>query len=181
MFAVELYFDPASDTAIRRVWQAIADAGLPSHLLAAGYRPHVSLAVCRHLDVDRFAPLLAAYTQTVMPFDIALVSLGVFPTAEGVLFYGATVTRTLLDMHAKFYQLFEEVAENQVAYYQVGAWVPHCTLAYGLKPVEIASAVEACISSRLPISARVVEAGIAEASPTHHRIHYLARLGWDES
>jgi hypothetical protein len=37
--AVELYFDPVADQAVRTLWQAIAAAGPSTSLLEGGYRP----------------------------------------------------------------------------------------------------------------------------------------------
>ena len=48
--SIELVFDPGTEAAIRRVWDDLAGAGIPSQAPAS--RPHVTLAVA-----DRIAPL----------------------------------------------------------------------------------------------------------------------------
>ncbi len=44
--------DAESEAGIRRAWDALAEAGVKSAMLDAGYRPHVSLGVCEELNVD---------------------------------------------------------------------------------------------------------------------------------
>jgi hypothetical protein len=46
-----MYFDDQADAAVRRLWQRLADAGLPSLATRTHrqHRPHVSLAVAESL------------------------------------------------------------------------------------------------------------------------------------
>ncbi len=167
-FAVELYFDPASEATIRRIWQAIAQAGLKSPMLEAGYRPHVSLAVYDGdtLDVNSLIQELAAYALTIAPFSLTLSSIGLFPTAEGVLFFGVTVTKDLLELHTGFHRAFARYADRLRPYYAAGKWVPHCTLSFGVSVEESVTILPICWQTPLPIQGQVEEIGLGEVSPS---------------
>ena len=78
-YAVELYFDKATEITLRRIWQAIAEAGFKSPMLDAGCRPHISLAVYDNdaLDVDSLQQDLTAYAETVSSFKLVLSNIGI--------------------------------------------------------------------------------------------------------
>jgi len=59
-FAVEMYFDPATEAEIRALWNSLAQAGVSSRLPDSGSRPHISLAVFQSLDPARFRAELQA-------------------------------------------------------------------------------------------------------------------------
>jgi 2'-5' RNA ligase len=128
-YAVELFFDAATEAAIRRYCDTITDSGeLPNG------RPHVSLGGCRDLRdaaaLIRALEILAA--EQTGPLPVSLSYLGVFPGDEGVMFHGITVTTPLLLLHRRFHAQFAPTAIDWSPFYQPGLWVPHCTLAYGL-------------------------------------------------
>lgn len=163
-FAVEMYLDAESEASVRRIWKALAEAGLKSAMLEAGYRPHVSLGVCEELHVEGLSRELLSFVQSISPFALTLSSVGLFPSSEGVIFLGVTPTQALLDVSEAFHQFFGKYAQAQRAY-RVGSWVPHCTLAFGLPPEKVSTAVDICLRAPLPISSRVEEVGIAKVSP----------------
>jgi len=49
----------------------------------------------------------------------AIVDIGVFPTNEGVIFLGVTVTQKLQQIHAGFHAIFAEFTGDLRPYYQV--------------------------------------------------------------
>ena len=165
-FVVELYFDPSTEACIRDVWRAIDDAGISDSMPKGGYRPHVSLGVCDHLETDSLAQELSIFAAGITPFRFSFPNIGIFSTSEGVVFLGVTVTEALLSVHAAFHKIFKRYAGEQREYYAVGQWVPHCTLAFGLSGAQIVEAVTLCRRIVLPISAEVREIGVVEVSPT---------------
>ena len=175
-FAVELRFNTQSEERIFDVWNVIHEAGISSSVLEASYRPHVSLGVCNRLDASAFEAELSTFAASVAPFSLSLSSVGIFPGAEGVVFLGATVTEQLLNIHAAFHKFFEKHAQEQWAYYAVGNWVPHCTIASGLSEHQIAQAVAVCRQISLPISAEITGVGLVEVSPTSYHTVYLYNL-----
>jgi len=163
-FAVEMYMDAEAEAKVRRIWKFLAESGIKSAMLKAGYRPHVSLGVCEELNVYGLAKELSSFAEITSPFEMTLSSIGLFHSSESVIFLGVTPTQKLLDVSGAFHRFFGKYAKAQRAYH-VGSWVPHCTLAFGL-PNDIASqAIEICRRESLPIRSRVEEIGIAEVSP----------------
>ena len=81
-FVVELYFDPATEASIRDAWKAIDDAGISDSMSKGGYRPHVSLAVCDHLETDSLAQELSIFAAGVAPFRLSFPNIGIFSTKE---------------------------------------------------------------------------------------------------
>ena len=175
-FAVELYFDPSIEKRIRDAWKAIDAAGISDSMLKGGYRPHVSLGVCDQLEPNLLAQELSTFAASIAPFALLFSSIGTFPTSEGVVFLGVTVTEQLLNVHARFHEIFKKYAQEQREYYTVGRWVPHCTLAFGLSEHEIAETVTICRRIPLPISTEVKEIGMVKVSPASCKTLHLWNL-----
>ncbi|RKU17710.1 hypothetical protein C6503_10535 [Candidatus Poribacteria bacterium] len=175
-FVVELYFDPSTEASIRNAWKAIDEASISDSMPKGGYRPHVSLGVCNHLDTNSLAQELSTFAAGVAPFRLSFPNIGIFPTSEGVVFLGVTVTEALLSVHAAFHEIFKKYAGEQREYYTVGQWTPHCTLAFGLSEVQIVEAVTLCRRIVLPSSTEVIEIGVVEVSATSCRTLYSFNL-----
>ncbi len=175
-FAVEMYMDADSEAKIRRTWESLAEAGIKSSMLEAGYRPHVSLGVCEELDVNGLARELSSFAESISPFALTLSSVGLFPSSEGVIFLGVTPTERLLEVNHDFHQFFGKYAKAQREHYQTGKWVPHCTLAFDLSDGMLAEAIEVCRRMPLPIHSRIEEIGVAEVSPSSARLLCLYNL-----
>ena len=58
-FVVELYFDATTEARIRDAWKALDEAGISDSMPKGGYRPHISLGVCDHLETDPLAQELS--------------------------------------------------------------------------------------------------------------------------
>lgn len=175
-FAVVLRFDSQTEERIFDVWNAIHEAGISSSVLEASYRPHISLGVCNRLEASAFESELSTFTASIAPFLLSLSSVGIFPGTEGVVFLGVTVTEQLLNIHSAFHKLFKNHAQEPWAYYAVGNWVPHCTIASGLSEHQIAQVVAVCRQISLPISAEVTAVGLVDVSPTSYRTVNLYKL-----
>lgn len=176
-YGVELYLDQAAEDAVRQTWEAIAAAGLDSYMIDSGVRPHVSLAISDHIDHSELIKATTEFAASLHPIRITLASIGSFPTAEGVLFFGVTVTHTLLEVHAEYSRIFNLHARQPYAYYRVGTWVPHCTLAIGLSPEQMATAQEIARQCPLPLYSTTYEIGLVHASPGSAEVLALFRLG----
>jgi 2'-5' RNA ligase len=176
-FAIELFFDQALETAVRQIWQDIAQSGLKSAMLEAQYQPHVSLAVCEALNMAAFAAEIEVFAAGQTPLPISLQNIGIFPTEEGVVFLGVTVTAELLAMHAAFHLAFARHGVDQWDYYLPGQWVPHCTLAYGLSHEEIGKACQIVQRASFPLKGWVRQIAITDVSPEKCDIMQTCHLG----
>jgi len=107
-FALQLFVDPVSDTAVRSLWEELASKGLSS-LRDSGNRPHFSLA-------------------------LSIASLGIFPGEQAVVFLAPIVIPDLLDLHREVHQLLQGAGAFPTPYYLPGHWTPHCALATQVPP-----------------------------------------------
>ena len=164
-FVAELYFDPPTEARIRGVWKTLDDAGISDSMPKGGYRPHISLGICEHLELNAFAKELSTFAANLAPFRLSFPNIGIFSTSEGVVYWGATATKQLLNVHTAFHEIFKKYAKEQREYYTVGRWVPHCTLAFGLSEEQIAEAVTVCRQIGLPVSTEIKGIGVVEVSP----------------
>jgi hypothetical protein len=169
--ALELYLDQVADRRLRRLWDAMEEAGIPSlrDLTHGRHRPHVSLvgaktfdqaAVVRALDGVVVAPPLRVQLDFVGLFRGRVLWLGVTPTAE-LLAHHADVAARLA---AAGIPIFDE--------YQPGTWVPHCTVSMRVPHPLIPPALRLCLDT-LPITATVTGGALAD----HSRDQY-APLPW---
>lgn len=179
-YAVELYFDPGSDLAVRRIWSGIADVFGLSTMLTSGGRPHVSLAVYTDdLDCRSFPQELFAFAQSLAPFEFQLGSVGTFPTEEGVVFLAPVVTSELLALHERFHTTFSRYGGCASAYYLPGHWVPHCTVATNLEDAEMGKVVQHCWKHFRPIQGRFQTIGLIEFRPVTELVTF--KLGSTET
>ena len=158
--ALELFFDPDSEAKVRRLWDRLAAAGLPSLATRTHrrHRPHVTLVVAERIDAARLQDgrdrLAASH------LDITLHSPAVFQRS-GVLYLSVVPTLALLRLHQ---QVHAALADSLVAPWQayaVGAWVPHCTLAQGLTREQLARGID-LLHDQPAVEAHVTGSGILD-------------------
>jgi 2'-5' RNA ligase len=142
--ALELYFDPHAESAVRTMWANLEARGLRS-MATVGHcrhRPHVSLLVAERLTLDQARAAAAPLTEAT-DVVLRLGSIAVFPGRAGVVYLGVTPTRRLLRLHHELHARLAAVGVESGRHYLPDAWVPHCTLAQGLSPEQITVAVGA--------------------------------------
>ena len=165
-YAIELYFDPVCDLAVRRIWSKVADGAGVSAMSAGGGRPHVSLAVYSDgLDHHSLSRALSAFSKSLVPFEFDLGSVGTFPTNQGVVFLAPVVTSELLALHERFHTAFAKYGDWSSTHYLPGNWVPHCTVATDLTDAVIGQAVQNCREHFRPMRGRFQEIGLVEFHP----------------
>ncbi|HKI40913.1 MAG TPA: 2'-5' RNA ligase family protein [Mycobacterium sp.] len=123
---IELLFDGDTEATIRRIWDDLAAANIPSQAPAS--RPHVTLAVAERIDqvVDE---LLKPVSQR-LPLDAAIGAPVLFGRANVVFARLIVPTNELLDLHAEVHRLCgPHMAPGPMANSLPGRWTPHVTLA----------------------------------------------------
>ncbi len=124
--SIELVFDGATESAIRRIWDDLAHAGIPSQAPAS--RPHATLAVAERIaaDVDE---LLSPVSQ-LLPLKTTIGAPVLFGRAKVVLARLVVPTSELLALHAEVHRLCSPHLEpGAMANSVPGQWTPHVTLA----------------------------------------------------
>lgn len=164
-FAVELYFDPKTEKALRDLRKVLAEAGIRPVLDEIGDRPHISLAVFSQVDVDVMLEEVEKFAGEARPLPITLSAIGAFASAEAVLFLNPAVTQELMDVHWDFHQMLGDLKMHPHAYYQPDRWVPHSTIAQNVQEGMVGSAFDVLRKSFKPISGTLVEMGLVRFRP----------------
>lgn len=142
MDSVELLLDASAEELLRRDWEVLRQAGLPSQArhAAASNRPHITLLAAPRIP-DGMDEALAALAG-VLPLPIHVAGLVVFRTGRGhVLARLGVVSQALLELHRGVHRVLCEVPDVAVNCVP-DRWVPHITLARGLTPAQVAHATE---------------------------------------
>ncbi len=136
--SVELLVDTDSEAAIRRVWQALSDAGLRTPPQTS--RPHVTLLVAEAISPDIDASLSAVSDR--LPLPCVIGAPVVFGRSPFILVRLVVPSAELLGLHADVVCISQPyltpgAAPNTVA----GQWTPHTTLARRVEPSQLAQAL----------------------------------------
>lgn len=140
--SVEALLDPATDARVRALWDALATAGLPSQARHAGASnaPHVTLAVREEVPGHRDGALGEAVGP--LPLPVRLGGLLVFARRRCVLALAVVPSSGLLDAHARVDDALAGCGPS-APHLAPGTWTPHVTLARGLSPGQVGTAVAA--------------------------------------
>jgi 2'-5' RNA ligase len=163
-YAVELLFDPISETTVRDLWAQLESAGLPSLATRTHrrHRPHVSLSVAEQIQPGQLQS--ARERLAARHLDVTLHSAAVFPR-KGVLYLSVVPTAPLLRLHEDVHWALRNNTVGLWDTYAVGAWVPHCTLAQGLTRAQIAQAIDLLHDQPQPVvTAHIVSAGLLDTA-----------------
>jgi 2'-5' RNA ligase len=124
--SIELVFDRDTEAAIRRIWEGLAGAGIPSQAPAS--RPHVTLAVAERIDPE-VDELLRPLVQR-LPLDAVVGAPVLFGRANVVFARLVVPTSELLDLHAEVHRLsLPHLAPGPMPNCLPGQWTAHVTLA----------------------------------------------------
>ncbi len=134
---VALIFDPDTELAMRRIWQSIADAGLPSFMLGLDYPPHMSLFMAEKADLPGLRAALMEQARRIPALPVKFPSLAHFLGGGSVAYLAPIINRPLLDLHETLWQAAGPYCANRPDYYAPRVWVPHVTVAYDTAPEDV--------------------------------------------
>ncbi len=146
--SVELLFDTEGDAAIRSLWQALADAGLPSQLRVRSptNRPHVTLLAAGQIGPGADAGLRGLADR--LPMRVTVGAALVFggsrpvPLVPFVLARLIVPSAGLLDLHAEIWRRTSpHVGGEPFGHCRPGHWTPHATLGRRLDGDQIGAAL----------------------------------------
>lgn len=170
--SLELLFDPATDAAIRSIWESLAEAGLPSqvHVKSATNRPHVTLVAAREISgaVDDVLRTLAPH----LPLDCVIGTPLVFGGPRLTLARLIVPSAPLLDLHAEVYRLaLPHIGGDPFPHCAPGHWTAHATLGRRFTPENIGAALRAGERLAADLPARLV--GLRRWDSDHRVDHLL--------
>ncbi len=141
--SVELLLDEATDALVRRQWERLAAAGLPSLARqgsGAGI-PHVTLAARRWIDPASEPGVRVA--ARALPIPLRLGALACFGRSRFVLVRLVAVDVELLGLHARVAAALGPDADDpdQQGNLAPGRWTPHVTLGRRFSPEQVTAAL----------------------------------------
>jgi 2'-5' RNA ligase len=141
--------DEPTDHAVRRLWQRLEEAGVPTLLTHTHGRhvPHLTLASLTSYDVDAVRVAMSALTGRE-PLRMRVDGLGMFRRSR--VWLAPAVTTTLLDRQAEVVGAALEAGAEVHAHYRPGDWLPHLTLAPRLR-LDTLPVVAAKVNEVLPL------------------------------
>ncbi|OBF03211.1 hypothetical protein A5730_22270 [Mycobacterium sp. ACS4054] len=124
--SIELLFDGETEATIRGLWDALADAGIPSQAPAG--RPHVTLAVADRI-ADEADAALGPLTGR-LPLGCGVGASLLLGRSNAILARLVVPSAELLEFHAEVHRLAgEHLAPAPAPTSLPGQWTPHVTLA----------------------------------------------------
>lgn len=136
--SVELVFDTDTEAAVRRIWDVLRDAGIPSQAPAA--RPHTTLAVAAHIAPEAEDVLRPMSDRLPLPCRIGATLI--FGRSAGVLARLLVPSPALLAVQSEVHRLcLPLMTPMPMANTGPGQWTPHVTLARRVAPARLATAV----------------------------------------
>ncbi|MCJ1706377.1 2'-5' RNA ligase family protein [Microbacterium sp. VKM Ac-2923] len=123
--SLELVFDDASEAAVRREWDALVAADLPSQArhTGASNRPHITLLVRPALGDPDLSALAAR-----LPLQLTLGAPLIFGTGRSrVIARSVVPSVALLDLHSRIHALAGP--GDDAVHTRPGSWTAHVTLA----------------------------------------------------
>ena len=124
--SIELLFDRDTEAAIRRIWDDLASADIPSQAPAS--RPHVTLAVAERISPDVDALLRPAAQR--LPVGCTVGASLLFGRSNAVLARLVVPTAELLALHADVHRICGPyLVPGPMPNSLPGQWTAHVTLA----------------------------------------------------
>ncbi|GFG64751.1 hypothetical protein MKUB_22410 [Mycobacterium kubicae] len=136
--SIELLFDPATESALRQLWDELGAADIPSRIPPG--RPHVTVAVAQRINAD-VDELLRAVAHT-LPLRCMIGAPVLFGRANVVFTRLIVPSRELLDLHAEVHRLCgPHLVPEPMANSLPGQWTAHVTLARRVDAAYLGQAV----------------------------------------
>jgi 2'-5' RNA ligase len=139
--SVELLFDPDTEAAVRRNWDALGAAGIRSQSshTAPSNRPHVTLTVAEELD-ESVNDALKPVAQR-LPFACTVGAPMLFGGRVFTLVRLLVPSAELLSLHAHVCEVCSpHMPKGPLPHAEPGQWTPHVTLARRLQADQLATA-----------------------------------------
>ncbi len=155
--SIELLLDDDSDAAIRKVWQRLSDAGLPSQLRVKSdtNRPHITVIAADRIFPDVDAELSELGVR--FPLPVVVGAPLIFGGGKLTLARLIVASADLLDLHRDVYRRCLPFMPNKpFPHCEPGHWTPHATLGRWFTAEQVARALDVIEDLSADISADVV-------------------------
>jgi 2'-5' RNA ligase len=134
--SVELLFDDDTEATLRRIWDDLYAADLPSRVPAG--RPHVTMAVAERIAPDVDELLLPIARQ--LPIECNIGAPLLFGQSNAVLARLIVPSTELLGLHAALHRVCGPyLLPGPLPHSLPGQWTPHVTLARRIENASVGS------------------------------------------
>ena len=127
-YAVELYFDKATETTIFSLAEKIADAGISTKFLDWKTRPHLTLGCFNDVDEEKCMERLKAFAEAHKAMPAYIGSVGMFPDTK-TIFLSPVMNRGMYRLQRELHDCMAGFDAKGWEWYLPERWVPHCTIA----------------------------------------------------
>ncbi len=148
--SVELLPDPETGRRVRGIWDALAEAGLPSQasVTAESNRPHVTLVAARSID-DSTDPALRHLAADRLPLPVELGAPLVFGGRTATVALLVVPTADLLAVHRSVVDTVRSAATDTVVHSDPGGWTAHVTVARRVPFEQVADVLRIVVDLRV--------------------------------
>ena len=149
--AIEALLDDSSDAQVRRLWEALDAAGLPSQTRHTGATnaPHLTLVSAPLIDGGH-VDLAGARLGPLLPIQVRVTGLALL--GDGPRHALALLCAVPSPVLAAVEELARAVGDPRA-----GAWVPHLTLGRRLTGAQVGRALEVLGEQRIPLERLVLD------------------------
>ncbi|KAI5060356.1 hypothetical protein GOP47_0024776 [Adiantum capillus-veneris] len=174
-YAVELYFDPALENQVLKIWNVFARRQISTQLIENEERPHITVFTAPVLESTKLYSVIKNFAAKQQPLSITFSAVGSFPSEDNVLFLAPTPTIPLLTCHEQLCDVLRREGLDVSESYQPDAWFPHCSVALNVVKTRMADAFSMLRDFKLPLMGHVYDIGLVEFPPV--REHFSFPLG----
>lgn len=127
-YAVELYFDQKTESAIFALANKIAQRGISRKFLEYNTRPHLTLACFNDVDESLGSQILQEFAKQHTKKPAYLGSVGMFPDSR-TIFISPIMTKEMYDIQKDLHEAMRSFDTAGWEWYCPDRWAPHCTVA----------------------------------------------------
>lgn len=164
-YAVEMFFDKASEDKIKSYFKRLHDLNLSKILYELNSRPHISLAVYNEINLQKFQKEFIQFIENRESMKLSFESLGIFPTQPGVVYLAPSLNNELWEFHREYHEYMDKYIKNEWTYYLPNRWVPHCAIAVDVPKQSVSKIIDEILNDFHQFDFHIEEIGIVKFRP----------------
>ena len=127
-YAIELYFDPATEQQLYTLAKRVADEKLSTKFLDWKSRPHLTLASFNDVDEEACIQRLNQFAHTHGTLPAYIGSVGMFTDTKAI-YASPIMNESMYQFQRELHACMEGFDTKGWEWYLPNRWMPHCTLA----------------------------------------------------
>jgi 2'-5' RNA ligase len=141
-YSISLGFDEITGDKIKQDIIGLCKKDISSCVLDYNIPPHITLSIFEYEPgiMDVLKKVVDSSGTFIKSDKIHFSSIGIFHPP--VLYYAPVVTKQLIDINEKVYNLLKDINAKFTPYYVPDNWVPHVSLGYNMTNKDLLVAFE---------------------------------------